>query len=223
VHDRVDSVEEPGIGAAVGVEQVRGGDAFDPPAGAVLGPGVDQRQVESLPERRQHLAGDVARRTGYQDPLGCQSRLQAHSSGRQPLYSVTKSQRSSHDAATPGGKGVVEQEEQWWIWGDSNPLPLQCHKKLDDYLSFLSVRNLSDTYIEGNRVFLKGFVNTHSNPSPQSALAYLSGYTHLSQNSKARYAGYLKSFLKYLGYDFDLSIKRPIFYLNESQMRKSVG
>ena len=52
-------------------------------------------------------------------------------------------------------------------------------------------------------------MNTHSNPSPQSALAYLSKYTHLSQNSKARYAGYLKSFLKYLGYDFDLSIKRP--------------
>ena len=73
----------------------------------------------------------------------------------------------------------------------------------------LSVRNLSDTYIEGNRVFLKGFVNTHSNPSPKSALAYLSEYTHLSQNSKARYAGYLKGFLKYLGYDFDLSIKRP--------------
>ena len=52
-------------------------------------------------------------------------------------------------------------------------------------------------------------MNTHSNPSPQSALAYLSEYTHLSQNSKARYAGYLKGFLKYLGYDFDLSIKRP--------------
>ena len=52
-------------------------------------------------------------------------------------------------------------------------------------------------------------MNTYSNPSPQSALAYLSKYTHLSQNSKARYAGYLKSFLKYLGYDFDLSIKRP--------------
>ena len=52
-------------------------------------------------------------------------------------------------------------------------------------------------------------MNTHSNPSPQSALAHLSKYTHLSQNSKARYAGYLKGFLKYLGYDFDLSIKRP--------------
>ena len=52
-------------------------------------------------------------------------------------------------------------------------------------------------------------MNTHSNPSPQSALAYLSEYTYFSQNSKARYAGYLKGFLKYLGYDFDLSVKRP--------------
>ena len=52
-------------------------------------------------------------------------------------------------------------------------------------------------------------MNTHSNPSPQSALAYLSEYAHLSQNSKARYAGYLKGFIKYLGYDFDLAVKRP--------------
>ena len=58
-------------------------------------------------------------------------------------------------------------------------------------------------------MFLKGFVNTYPDTSPESALCYLSRYTHLSQNSKARYAGYLKGFLKYLGIKFDISIKRP--------------
>ena len=58
-------------------------------------------------------------------------------------------------------------------------------------------------------MFLKGFVNTYPDVSPESALRYLSRYTHLSQNSKARYAGYLKGFLKYLGHEFNLSVNRP--------------
>ena len=56
---------------------------------------------------------------------------------------------------------------------------------------------------------MKGFVNTYPDVSPESALRYLSRYTHLSQNSKARYAGYLKGFLKYLGHEFNLSVNRP--------------
>ena len=99
--------------------------------------------------------------------------------------------------------------DRWWSWGGSNSLPLQCHEKLEEYLSFLSTRNLSDTYIEGNRIFLRGFVNKSSIISTQSAIKYLSLHNHLSQNSKARYAGYLKGFLKYLGIGFDISIKRP--------------
>ena len=99
--------------------------------------------------------------------------------------------------------------DRWWSWGGSNSLPLQCHEKLENYLSFLSTRNLSETYIEGNRTFLKGFVNRCPIISTQSAIKYLSLHNHLSQNSKARYAGYLKGFLKYLGIDFDISIKRP--------------
>ncbi|HCE77286.1 MAG TPA: hypothetical protein DEP04_11720 [Dehalococcoidia bacterium] len=82
-------------------------------------------------------------------------------------------------------------------------------EKLEEYLSFLSTRNLSDSYIEGNRTFLKGFVNKSSIISTRSAIKYLSLHNHLSQNSKVRYAGYLKGFLKYLGIDFDISIKRP--------------
>ena len=99
--------------------------------------------------------------------------------------------------------------DRWSSWGGSNSLPLQCHEKLENYLSFLSTRNLSETYIEGNRTFLKGFVNRCPIISTQSAIKYLSLHNHLSQNSKARYAGYLKGFLKYLGIDFDISIKRP--------------
>ena len=58
-------------------------------------------------------------------------------------------------------------------------------------------------------MFLQGFVNTYPDVSLESALHYLSRYTHLSQNSKARYAGYLKGFLKYLGHEFNLSVNRP--------------
>ena len=106
-------------------------------------------------------------------------------------------------------KEIVTNTDRWWSWGGSNSLPLQCHEKLENYLSFLSTRNLSETYIEGNRTFLKGFVNRCPIISTQSAIKYLSLHNHLSQNSKARYAGYLKGFLKYLGIDFDISIKRP--------------
>ena len=42
-------------------------------------------------------------------------------------------------------------------------------EKLEEYLSFLSTRNLSDSYIEGNRTFLKGFVNTQEFSSPALA------------------------------------------------------
>ncbi|MCL0105283.1 tyrosine-type recombinase/integrase [Dehalococcoidia bacterium] len=104
---------------------------------------------------------------------------------------------------------IVTNANRGWSWRESNSLPLQCHEKLEEYLSFLSTRNLSDTYIEGNRIFLKGFVNKTSIISTESAIKYLSVHNHLSQNSKARYAGYLKGFLKYLGMDFDISIKRP--------------
>ena len=63
------------------------------------------------------------------------------------------------------------------------------------------------------------FVNSYSVLFSQSALEYLTRFTHLSQNSEARYAVYLEDFLKYLRYDFDLSTKRrPIFYLKGTQM-----
>ena len=104
---------------------------------------------------------------------------------------------------------IVTNTDRWWSWGGSNSLPLQCHEKLEEYLSFLSTRNLSDSYIEGNRTFLKGFVNKRSIISTESAIKYLSLHNQLSQNSKARYVGYLKGFLKYLGIEFDISIKRP--------------
>jgi len=93
--------------------------------------------------------------------------------------------------------------------GTRTPCLFNASEFLDDFLTFLSIRNLSEGYILRNRMFLKGFVNTYPDATPESALLYLSKYTHLSQNSKARYAGYLKGFLKYLGHEFNLSVNRP--------------
>ena len=54
---------------------------------------------------------------------------------------------------------IVTNTDRWWGSGGSNSLPIQCHEKLEAYLSFLSTRNLSDSYIEGNRTCLKGLLN----------------------------------------------------------------
>ena len=65
------------------------------------------------------------------------------------------------------------------------------------------------SYIEGNRRFLKDFVNTHPIITPDTAIEYLARYSHITQNSRARYASYLKCFLRYLGHELDIKIKRP--------------
>jgi hypothetical protein len=93
--------------------------------------------------------------------------------------------------------------------GTRPPYLFNASEFLDDFLTFLSIRNLSEGYILRNRMFLKGFVNTYPDVIPESALRYLSKYTRLSQNSKARYAGYLKGFLKYVGHEFNLSVNPP--------------
>ena len=71
------------------------------------------------------------------------------------------------------------------------------------------MKNLSVSYIEGNRRLLTDFVNTHLIITPDTAIEYLSRYSHITQNSRARYASYLKCFLRYLGHELDIKIKRP--------------
>ena len=80
---------------------------------------------------------------------------------------------------------------------------------LDRYLDLLAVKNLSVSYIEGNRRLLTDFVNTHPMITPDTAIEYLSRYSHITQNSRARYASYPKCFLRYLGHELDVKIKRP--------------
>ena len=53
------------------------------------------------------------------------------------------------------------------------------------------------------------FVNTHLIITPDTAIEYLSRYSHITQNSRARYASYPKCFLRYLGHELDVKIKRP--------------
>ena len=66
---------------------------------------------------------------------------------------------------------------------------------LGRYLDLLAVKNLSVSYIEGNRRLLTDFVNTHpiiTPDTPDTAIEYLARYSHITQNSRARYASYLK-------------------------------
>ena len=67
---------------------------------------------------------------------------------------------------------------------------LRASKSLDEYLNLLAVKNLAESYIEGNRRFLADFVNTHPIITPDTAIEYLSRYSHITQNSRARYASY---------------------------------
>jgi len=93
--------------------------------------------------------------------------------------------------------------------GIRTPDFLLASKSLDKYLNLLAVKNLSVSYIEGNRRLLTDFVTTHPIITPDTAIEYLSRYSHISQNSRARYASYLKCFLRYLGHELDIKIKRP--------------
>ena len=69
---------------------------------------------------------------------------------------------------------------------------LLAKEALGRYLELLAVKNLSVSYIEGNRRLLTDFVNTHPMITPDTAIEYLSRYSHITQNSRARYASYLK-------------------------------
>ena len=80
---------------------------------------------------------------------------------------------------------------------------------LGRYLDLLAVKNLSVSYIEGNRRLLTDFVNTHPMITPDTAIEYLARYSQITQNSRARYGSYLKCFLRYLGHELDIKIKRP--------------
>ena len=93
--------------------------------------------------------------------------------------------------------------------GIRTPDFLLAKEALGRYLDLLAVKNLSVSYIEGNRRLLTDFVNTHPIITPDTAIEYLSRYSHITQNSRARYASYLKCFLRYLGHELDIKIKRP--------------
>ena len=80
---------------------------------------------------------------------------------------------------------------------------------LNEYLEFLEIKALSDSYILSNRQYLGGFVNTVSKITAESAYSYFSRCKHRKVNTRIRYAGYLKGFLEYVGLSFDISINRP--------------
>ena len=72
--------------------------------------------------------------------------------------------------------------------GIRTPDFLLAKEVLDRYLDLLAVKYLSVSYIEGNRRLLTDFVNTHPMITPDTAIECLARYSHITQNSRARYA-----------------------------------
>ena len=84
---------------------------------------------------------------------------------------------------------------------------------LNGYLKSLRNRGLSDNYIETSAKYLRRHLDwlatTGATINPESAEKYLSISNHLKLNTRKRYADYLRAFLKYLGMEFGITIKRP--------------
>ena len=84
---------------------------------------------------------------------------------------------------------------------------------LKNYLESLHNHGLSDNYIETSDKFLRRYLDwvatTTATISPGNAEKYLSKSNHLKLNTRKRYADYLRAFLKYLGMEFGITIKRP--------------
>ena len=85
---------------------------------------------------------------------------------------------------------------------------------LNGYLKILRNRWLSDNYIETSAKYLRRHLDwlatTGATINPESAEKYLSISNHLKLNTRKRYADYLRAFLKYLGMEFGITIKRPL-------------
>ena len=88
-------------------------------------------------------------------------------------------------------------------------------KSLDGYLNLLAVRNRVESSIAGNRRFLTGFVNTCPIITPGTNIEHLSRHSHITQNSRDRYASYLKCFLRYLGHGLNIKVKCPALFLRK--------
>ena len=86
-------------------------------------------------------------------------------------------------------------------------------KALNAYIGSLHNRGLSDNYIETSGKFLRRYLswigNTGNSINPENAEKYLSKSNHLKLNTRKRYADYLRAFLKYLGMEFGITIRRP--------------
>ena len=100
------------------------------------------------------------------------------------------------------------------ITHSTNNEPISSHENaLNGYVKSLHNRALSPNYIETSEGYLRRYmdwlVSTSVSISPESAEKYLSMSNHLKLNTRKRYADYLRAFLKYLGMEFAITIKRP--------------
>jgi len=109
------------------------------------------------------------------------------------------------EVAPPAPKGITHSTNNNRISSHENAL--------NGYIKSLHNRGLSANYIETSEGYLRRHLdwlgNTGNTIEPESAEKYLSMSNHLKLNTRKRYADYLRAFLKYLGMEFGIIIKRP--------------
>jgi len=82
-------------------------------------------------------------------------------------------------------------------------------QQLDSYLSHMGLRGLSEHYVNRVSEFLTRYIRHAPQVNPDSATSFLRTFLNRKPNTRARYATYLKGFLRHLGMTLDLKVKVP--------------
>ena len=111
----------------------------------------------------------------------------------------------------------------------NSPTPVGTTQSLNKYLQHMENQGMSDEHISKSAEYLGRYcewlVTTFVTISPESAENFLSKSNHTKPNTRAKYATYLKAFLKYLDIPFDLTVKVPKTlpeYVEGSEIEKIV-
>ena len=107
--------------------------------------------------------------------------------------------------------------------------PVGTTQSLNKYLQHMQNQGMSDEHISKSAEYLGRYCQWSGNSlatlNAKSAENFLSKSNHTKPNTRAKYATYLKAFLKYLDIPFDLTVKVPKTlpeYVEGSEIEKIV-
>ena len=95
----------------------------------------------------------------------------------------------------------------------SDLTPVATTQSLNEYLKRMQNQGMSEEHISKSAAYLGRYCDwlatNSATTNAESAEKYLSKSNHTKPNTRAKYATYLKAFLKYLDIPFDLTVKVP--------------